>query len=523
MKKIITLITNIILLSANLNAQYSIDWINPCGVYNKINVTSTIDNLDNIIVTGYYQSENIYTRKYDIAGNFLWERIDSSGLQSLYEKPIWINSDSNNDIYVVGKRYSISSGWEYPDAIIAVKYNSAGALIWRQTIPISTLIGSQHPGFSLKSEVDSNGNLYIGSTAAVPSGFVFIKLNTAGNIVFVNNDTTNAPNGFGDMKLKDNMIVMTGGGAGPVIAWDTSGTVLWTKSVNGAGYGVEIDNNNNVYLLASIANQTSSTSGQDIVIYKLNSLGMQLWKRDYDFNGADFPTKFTLVADKISAIGWGTNNSSGSPYFDWKTFQVDTSGSMLWSAGFNGTIYNDEYPYNLVAKPSGEVIVTGIGGPSPFPLQSLSYIQMVNVEYSNTGVQLWVDTPNVYGGAGLACHVASDGSLFISSYYNMTAYHYNAVTLGFSDNGTTVLTSINVYPNPFYTSATLELNLLETKNVSFSIIDVIGREVKVLASKKILAGKNNITIDLSELESGIYFIKVNMEGKAEESVRIIKQ
>ncbi len=518
MKKEITFLTAILFVTTNLFAQYAIDWINPCGVFNKINVASAIDSQDNLIVTGYYQSENMYTRKYDLAGNFLWETIDSSGIQSMYEKPISINCDLNNNIYVVGKRYAISSGWEYPDAVVGVKYNASGSLIWRQTVPISTLIGAQHPGFSLKSEVDNNGNLYIGTTAAVPSGFVFIKLNSAGNIVFVSNDTTNAPNGFGGMKLKDNMIVMTGGGAGPIAAWDTSGTVLWTASVTGAGYGVEIDSNDNIYILASMSNQVSPTSGQDIVIYKLNSLGTQLWKRNYDFNGQDFPTRFTLVANKISTIGWGTNNSTGSLYFDWKTFQVDTSGTLLWNSNFSGTIYNDEYPYNLVAKPSGEVIVTGIGGPSPFPLQSLSYIQMVNVEYSNTGAQLWVDTPNVYGGTGLACHIASDNSLFISSYYNMTAYHYNAVPVGLNDNENIILITTNIYPNPFTNATTIEFNLVETKNVSISIYDVIGKEIKNIQTKNLHSGKNKITIDLSELNNGIYFCKI----KSNENLQTIK-
>lgn len=521
MKRIITFFTCFVLACTNLFAQYTIDWINPCGVFNKINVTSAIDSQDNIIVTGYYQSENMYTRKYDIAGNFLWETVDSSGIQSMYEKPLWVSCDANNNIYVAGKRYSIGSGWEYPDAIVAVKYNAAGSMQWRQTIPVSTLIGSQHPGFNLQGVVDNSGNVYIGSTAAVPSGFVFIKLNNAGNIAFVNNDTTNAPRGFTAMKLKDNKIVMTGGGNGPVIAWDTTGAVLWTTSITGAGYGIEIDNSDNIYLLASMTNQVSPTSGADIVLYKLNPAGNQLWKKNFDFNGYDFPTRFTLVNDKISTIGWGTNSATGSPYFDWKTFQVDTSGTLLWNAMFNGTIYNDEYPYNLVAKPTGEVIVTGIGGPSPFPLQSLSYIQMVNVEYSNTGAQLWVDTPNVYGGTGLACHLASDGSLFVSSYYNMTAYHYNAIPTSLQNDENNGAAIATVFPNPFQSTTTLSFNLSDPNNSSVSIIDATGRIVKNIPRNQLHQGLNRVRIDLSQLTSGIYFCKIESKENLQ-TVKLIR-
>lgn len=520
MKKSVKILSILIFMSANLFAQYTLDWLNPCGVFNKIGVMSAKDNLDNLIVTGYYQSENMYTRKYDIGGNFMWEAVDSSGVQSMYEKPIWINSDSSNNIYVVGKRYSIGSGWEYPDAIVAVKYNATGLLLWRQTIPISTLIGSQHPGFNLRSEVDANSNLYIGTTAAVPSGFVFIKIDSSGNVLFVNNNAANAPNGFGSMRLKNNSVVMTGGGAGPVLAWDTAGGVLWTKSVAGAGYDIEMDIDKNVYLLSALSNQVSPTSGQDIVLYKLDSNGNQLWKRDFDFDGSDFPTRFTLVANKISAIGWGPNNSSGSPYFNWKVFQTDTSGTMLWSGDYNGTNYNDEYPYNLVAKPNGQVIVTGIGGPSPLPQQSLSYIQMVNVEYSTTGSKLWVDTPNIYGGTGQACMLASDGSLFVSSYYNMTAYHYNAIPAGLSDTEIDNNQSINIYPNPLSSSSTFEFNLLESREITLSIIDVMGREIKSISGINLQSGKSKIIIDLSELNNGVYFCKTNLSF---EIIKLVKK
>ncbi len=521
MKKSLLIISILLLFNSHLFGQYTIDWINPCGIFNKIAVTSTIDNSDNLIVTGYYQSENMYTRKYDINGNFRWENIDSSGIQSLYEKPIWMNCDSNNNIYVVGKRYAIGSGWEYPDAIVAVKYSSSGVLLWRQTVPVSTLIGSSHPDFNLKSLVDNNGNLYIGTTAAIPSGFVFIKLDSVGNIAFVNNNTVNAPNGFTSMHLKDNMIVMTGGGAGAVIAWDTSGALLWTTSITGAGYDVEIDSTGNIYLLASMTNQVSPTSAQDIVLYKLNSSGTQLWKRNYDFNGADFPTRFTLVANKLSVIGWGSNNSTGSTYFDWKIFQVDSSGTLNWSADYNGTASNDEYPYNLIAKPNGKVIVTGIGGPSPFPLQSLSYIQMVNVEYSNTGAKLWIDTPNVYGGRGLACHIASDGSLFVSSYYNMTAYHYLTTSVGLNSNENTMHESATIFPNPFQSTTTLEFNLTERKNYSISIFDVVGRKVKNVSSENLQVGKNKITIDLSGFNNGIYFCQL-ISNQNSQTIMLVK-
>ncbi|MBE0648056.1 MAG: T9SS type A sorting domain-containing protein [Bacteroidales bacterium] len=517
-----TIVGVLLLVSANLFSQYTIDWIIPGGNFNKTGVMSTRDNLDNLMITGYLQSENIYTRKYDINGNFLWESIDSSGINGKYEKPIWLSCDISNNVFVVGKRYSISSGWEYPDAIVAMKYSPSGTLQWKQTVPVSVLIGSQHPGFNMRSEVDYNGNLYIGTAAANPSGFILVKIDPDGNIVFTQNSEVNAPTGFSSMRLKDNQVVLTGSSgdlsAAPIAVWDTSGTLLWTVSVLGkAGTDVEVDDDGNVFLLTSFSNQVTSTSGYDVMIYKFNPSGAQLWKKDYDFGGYDFPTRFTFVSNRLSTIGYG----SVSGYFDWIVFQTDASGNKLWDSRYDGTSFNDEYPYYIVANPDNEVIVTGIGGPSPDPFNP-SYLQMVILEYSNSGTQLWVDTPNLYGGAGLSCILAGDNSLFAMSYYNMTAYHYDVRAVGVNDDNKNNDQAINIFPNPCSTSVTVEFDLAkEEENVSVSIYDLSGNLVKPFRFMNLQAGTNRISLDLSELTAGIYLCHVSSSTKNQRA-KIVK-
>ena len=110
MKKSITIVLFFLLLPmANIFAQYTFDWMQGSGNYAKTSVMSAVDLSDNIIVTGYWQNYQTFTRKYDISGNLLWEVADSSGIQSKYVKPNWINCDANNNILVVGNQYSYSS------------------------------------------------------------------------------------------------------------------------------------------------------------------------------------------------------------------------------------------------------------------------------------------------------------------------------------------------------------------------------------------------------------------------------
>lgn len=426
MKRSVKILVLLLFVANYISAQYSTDWIRPADSNAKTGSMIARDKTDNVIVVGHVQSSNIYTRKYDKFGNFQWEKTSSSGIQSNYEKAIWVNTDKNKNIYVVGKRY-VGTSQEFPNAVVVLKYNAAGTLLWKQNIPIEFVAGSSSGySFNLRSEVDKAGNLYIGTSSTGQMGFVLIKLNPSGVVLF-NHDIPAAGGtyGFSSMRLKGDKIIMTGKGgnnSAAVAAWDLNGNLLWNTALiaPSVGYDVEFDANFNVFVLSPGNNQVSPTSGQDIVIFKLDPNGNQIWKKNYDFGGQDFPQRFTYVSNKLSVIGYGSINAS---YFDWITFQVNKNGVMLWNTRYNGTGGNDEYPYFLAAKSTGEVFVTGVGGPSPVQGQA-SWLRMITLKYDNAGTTKWVDSLSIYSGWGIACTLASDNSLFVVSSTNMTAYHF---------------------------------------------------------------------------------------------------
>ncbi|MFN0188347.1 MAG: hypothetical protein ACKVQV_06565 [Bacteroidia bacterium] len=228
MKQVITFLYCIMILNTpDSLAQFTFDWEQNASFDQKQSVMSAVDSLDNIIVTGYLQSYRMFTRKYDITGTLLWEVQDSSGIQSIYEKPNWINCDANNNILVVGNQYSLGSSYDYPNAIVAIKYSPTGVLLWRTVIPISILINST-TSFDCRSVVDASGNLYIGT--AITNGATLFKLDANGNLIFTNSSTVNAPKNFNGIRIKNNKIALaTSSGTpniSPVFVWDTAGTLL---------------------------------------------------------------------------------------------------------------------------------------------------------------------------------------------------------------------------------------------------------------------------------------------------------
>ncbi len=69
-----------------------------------------------------------------------------------------------------------------------------------------------------------------------------------------------------------------------------------------------------------------------------------------------------------------------------------------------------------------------------------------------------------------------------------------------------LLPEITIYPNPASTFVIVESKKHKVK--SYSIIDVYGRTVKQLTVQQL----NNLTIDISDLEKGIYFLKLETEN-----------
>lgn len=64
------------------------------------------------------------------------------------------------------------------------------------------------------------------------------------------------------------------------------------------------------------------------------------------------------------------------------------------------------------------------------------------------------------------------------------------------------------YPNPFNASTTIEYSLPEATDISLKLFNLAGQEVAVLASGAHAAGRHVVSLNASELSSGIYFYRL---------------
>jgi hypothetical protein len=82
------------------------------------------------------------------------------------------------------------------------------------------------------------------------------------------------------------------------------------------------------------------------------------------------------------------------------------------------------------------------------------------------------------------------------------------------------LENILAYPNPFYSSTTLEFNCTETKNISVSVINATEKAVCNIPMQEFQQEKNKIAIELSELKRN-YFCKIKSNGSFQ-TIKLIK-
>ncbi len=75
-----------------------------------------------------------------------------------------------------------------------------------------------------------------------------------------------------------------------------------------------------------------------------------------------------------------------------------------------------------------------------------------------------------------------------------------------------VLDGLDVYPNPFTGSTTVEVDLKSQQQVRLTLTDILGNEIRQVYNGTMPSGKHNLRLEANTLSSGIYFLRVNIGG-----------
>ncbi len=325
----------------------------------------SIDGNDNIYMVGDGDYK-IALVKFDSNSNEIWNRT-WGGIDGEIGTDLAV--DLYDDVIVAGYGWSYGAG----DAdIVVVKYSNVGIQKWNRT----------WGGVALDSgegiDVDSSGNIYVTgyteSFGGSDSDMVLIKYDVNGiqiwNRTWGGSDddgaydvvTDNADNVYIVGYTKSYAIM--GVRDICVVKYDSSGSQLWNATYGvwdiDEGYGIEVDDSFNVYVVGSITED--GTTYTDCCLVKFNSTGDYKWNKTWGEGFNDEAHGICLHDNYIFVSGF--INYQSPRYQDIFIVKCDTSGTEVWNKSWDSG--HREYGSDLDIDQFGNIYVGGdrsdIGG-----------------------------------------------------------------------------------------------------------------------------------------------------------------
>ena len=518
------------------------DWADAAGDHGYESASSVaVDAAGNAYITGPYTSAfinfgtfsllntfsgtaDIFLVKYDPTGLVLWANTIGAADGDVATS---ITIDAGGNVLITGWFTSPSitfgttvltnAGTASSDFFIA-KYDSAGNLIWAKSA------GGTVNDRGQDVSTDGTGNIFVAGWYTSPT------------INFGTGVLTNSGSATNEIF---------------VVKYDPNGNAIWSKSIGGtnydAAYSCEADATGNLYVTGSFASASidfgsgalvnTQTNFHDFFITKYDAAGNSIWSRSAAGAYDDIANAITISGTNIYVTGYfnsptvqfGTNpvlTNASAPTNDIFIAQYSSTGTANWSERAGGIdsdegkcIYADALGNAYI---SGSFISTSISfGTGILTNFSAGTKDIFVGAFNNAGTSLWslqVGNSTDEVGYGIAC-TSNAAIIYVAGMFNSgtVSFGSNAIFKGCGDdvflaklsNSTTGLgensseNNFLIYPNPsngiFFIDSKFE-------NAKVEIYNSMGE--KIFSSSHMPN-----SIDISANAKGVYFVKINLEGK----------
>ncbi len=508
----------------NIIAQVDTSWVRrfngPAGSEDVPEIMK-IDNNGFIYVAGKVSTIPGYLNygviKYSPDGDSLWFRYYNSPVnrESLLRD---MAIDNNNNIIVTGS----SDGTNYHD-FATVKWDSDGNLLWAKRYDG----GSIDQAYAL--DVDGSGNICVtglSDKSGQNNNYFTIKYSPDGDTLWTHNFA--GPESASDVAKAiavDNTgsIVVSGvtdyyWGTVDIltIKLNPSGDTVWTSQYNSPQKyhdyfcDMALDASNNIY----IAGQTLKTgTTHDIVLIKYNPYGDTLWTYTGSLYNNDYV--YDIVTDNAGNVyvaGASYDSSSG---FDYLTIKFNSSGVLQWAKTYDGySVYNDN-AQSIAVDNSGNVYVTGsIGKP-------YNNSDIATVKYDSDGNEKWAvkyqgpEDRNDY--ASSIC-LDNSGNPYITGYiygpytgFDFVTIKYTETPIGLHEILRDVPETFKLFenfPDPFNPVTKIKYSITIPVKIELIVYDILGNKTATLVNEEKPAGIYELEFDASLLPSGVYFYQL---------------
>jgi photosystem II stability/assembly factor-like uncharacterized protein len=140
---------------------------------------------------------------------------------------------------------------------------------------------------------------------------------------------------------------------------------------------------------------------------------------------------------------------------------------------------------------------------------------------SNNGDSWMCITDGAFTRTGLHSLLVFGGYLFAggTNLWRRPLSDFNAVKEGSYAQSET----LQCFPNPSSSQTTISFSLAQPSVVGLSVVDVLGREIKLMDSKEMSEGKHSVKWNVEHVESGVYLCRFVSNSTAETRKLLIRR
>jgi hypothetical protein len=477
-------------------------------------VTGTTQSIDGDILNLNKGNRDLIIFKVNSFGNIQWKKV-LGGSRGEYGNSI--SSTTDGGFIVTGKFHSndydfsnLNKGQNFGGSdIMVIKLDYKGDIIWIKTIG----------GFSLDEGLSvtttfNNECIITGTSKSQDGDFIGMTKNTTGVIV-------------SDI---------------PVIKLDSEGNIIFNINVSGSNEDVGKSIKSTLdggFILTGYSKSSdgyfkSNQGKNDIFVSKYNNNGILEWNRIIGGEDDDYGVSIIQTSDSGFVLMGNTRSQEGD-FIDFKNsivrldlfiMKLDIKGTILWKKMFHGN--GDDLGYSITNDPDNGFTILGYTGSYDDNLQITYNGDILLLKYDNDGNIL---KKVIFGGSedenGMSISSSEDGGYFITGYTNSNDGIFKDLKIGGRDifvmkldsngnlNNTTSInefseptTTLSVHPNPFSNTTTISYKVETPSNISIELLNTLGQTIEVLRNDYSDSGTYQLPLNISNLTSGMYSVRM---------------
>jgi arginine repressor len=303
---------------------------------------------------------DFYVVKLDSSGNVQWTKTIGGSSDDVANSII---QSSDGGYVVAGWTRSFVAGYYYD--IYVVKLDSSGNVLWTKTIG-----GSYNDVANSIIQSSDGGYVVAGWTSSFGAGsadIYVVKLDSSGNVIWTKTiGGSNWDEAWSIIQSSDGGYVVAGWtssfGAGSadiyVVKLDSSGNVIWTKTIGGSNWDEAwsiIQSSDGGYVVAG-ETESFGAGVTDIYVVKLDSSGNVLWTKTIGGSSEDRANSIIQSSDGGYVVaGW--TSSFGAGDVDIYVVKLDSSGNVVWTKTIGGS--SDDFASSIIQSSDGGYVVAG--------------------------------------------------------------------------------------------------------------------------------------------------------------------